>query len=125
MGALKVIKKSIAAGWNVSAWVGTKQIKSNALLIKDLAKSAFIPCRSSRAAAQKGNFAQAMRRLGMTEADLQKRIKTSTKLFFSAAAEYPDAGLYRLYIYVDFYLSSFVCLMLTFLLSAYSFSRTF
>jgi intracellular multiplication protein IcmV len=125
MGAVKIIKKSVAAGWSISTWIGTKQIKSNALLIKDLAKSAFSP--SDQGAPVKAEtFAQAMRRLGMTEADLQKRINASTKIIFFCGILIIPMLAYTVYIWMShFYLSSFVCLMLTFLLSAYSFREHF
>lgn len=125
MGAVKIIKKSVAAGWNVSSWVGTKQIKNNAFLIKDLAKSVFTPAKDS-SGVKVETFAQAMRRLGMTEADLQKRIKASTNLIFFCGLLTIPMFAYTIYIWMShFYLPSFVCLMLTFLLAVYTYREHF
>ncbi len=125
MGAIKIVKKSIARGWNVTGWVGAKQIKNNTLLIKDLAKSALM-VQSNDTHPKKESFDQAMRRLNMTEADLQKRIKTATQLiFFCGLLSIPMAA-YTLYIFMShLYLSGFVCLMLTFLLLSYAFREHF
>ena len=125
MGAIKIVKKSIARGWNVTGWIGAKQIKNNTLLIKDLAKNAFI-VESNEPSHSKESFGQAMRRFNMSEADLQKRIKMATQLIiFCGLLSIPMAG-YTIYIFMShLYLSGFVCLMLTFLLLSYAFREHF
>lgn len=126
MGALQVVKKGIMAGLNVSAWVGAKHIKKNAILIKEISKDAFAGGRSERDEPKKETFAQAMKRLNMTEAKLQKRIKASNQLIFLCGVLMIPMLVYTLYMLMShFYLSSFVCLMLTALLGAYSFREHF
>lgn len=126
MGVMNVVKKSVSAGWNFSAWLGVKHIKNNALLIKDLAANTFVSEKSQPNAPKTETFAQAMQRLGMTEADLQKRIKASGQIIFLCGVLSIPMLAYTIYIWMShFYLSGFVCLMLTSLLGAYSFREHF
>ncbi len=127
MGAFQVIKKGVAAGWNFSAWLGAKNIKDNALLIKDLSQSAF---KSGKAepdsAPKKETFAQAMKRLNIDEAGLKKRIRSSGQVIFFCGVLTIPMLAYTIYMFMSgFYLSSFVCLMLTALLGAYTFREHF
>ena len=127
MGVMKIVKKSITAGWNVSAWVGLNNIKNNAVLIKDLSKSTFTqPYSGGGNTPKKETFAQAMRRLNITEAGLQKRIKSSTHVILFCGILFFPMLIYTVYMFQsNFYLSSFVCLMLTALLGAYCFREHF
>jgi len=126
MGALNIIKKGIAAGWNVSGWLGSKHIKQNALLIKELAQNSFAPEKAKQTAPKFESFVQAMKRLNMTEEALQKRIKISGQIIFLCGTLSIPMLAYTLYMFLSgFYLSSFVCLMLTFLLFAYTFREHF
>jgi intracellular multiplication protein IcmV len=125
MGAFQVIKKGVAAGWNFSAWLGIKNIKRDALLIKDLSTS-FTQGKEQTRAPRKETFEQAMRRLKITEAGLQKRIKSSGQIIFFCGLLVIPMFAYTLYMFLGgFYLSSFVCLMLTALAGAYSFREHF
>jgi intracellular multiplication protein IcmV len=127
MGAFQVIKKGVAAGWNFSGWVGSKNIRQNALLIKDLSKAAFTPGREqAESAPKKETFAQAMQRLNITEAGLQKRIRASTQVIYFCGVLVIPMLAYTFYMFKSgFYLSTFVCLMLTLLLGAYTFREHF
>ena len=115
MGAFQVIKKGVAAGWNFSAWLGTKNIKDNALLIKDLSQSAFKPGKADAdSEPKKETFAQAMKRLNINEAGLKKRIRASGQVIFFCGILTIPMLAYTIYMFMSgFYLSSFVCLMLT------------
>lgn len=126
MGVMKVVKKGVTAGWNVSAWVGVKGIKRDALMIKELSKTAFAIEKTSSAEPKKETFAQAMRRLNLTEDTLKKRIKSSTLVIRFCGVLVLPMFLYTLYMFKSgFYLSSFVCLMLDFLCAAYAFREHF
>lgn len=126
MGAFQVIKKGVAAGWNFSAWLGVKNIKNNASLIKDLSKKAFSRVEPEAGVLQKETFAQAMRRLNITEEGLKKRIRASTQVIFFCGLLMIPMLAYTLYMLMShFYLPSFVCLMLTALLGAYTFREHF
>jgi intracellular multiplication protein IcmV len=127
MGVMKIVKKGVSAGWNVSAWVGAKNIKQNSLLLKDLAQAAFATDKTSQAnAPKKETFAQAVRRLNLTEEALKRRIKSSTLIIRFCGALIIPMLIYTLYMFKSgFYLSSFVCLMLTFLAAAYTFREHF
>lgn len=122
MGVMKFVKKGISAGWNVSAWVGVKGIKRNTLLIKELSQKAFAVENNKSNEPKRETFAQAMQRLNMTEADLKKRIRSSTIIIRFCGFLILPMLLYTFYIFNSgFYLSSFVCLMLTLLAGAYTF----
>lgn len=126
MGFFKVVKKGITAGWKVSSWVGTDQIKGNVGAIKDLASAAFIANQKNAKAPKKETFEQCLRRLGISEAALQKRIKNSGQIILMCSLLSIPMALYTLYMfYSGYYLSGFVCLMLTAVLLAYSFREHF
>jgi intracellular multiplication protein IcmV len=126
MGALQVIKKGVVAGWNFSAWLGVKTIKQNTSVIKDLSKAAFVPGKTQNRGPEKETFAEAMRRLNLTEASLQKRIKASTQIIYLCGGLMLPMFGYTIYMFMSgFYLSTFVCLMLTALSGAYSFREHF
>jgi intracellular multiplication protein IcmV len=126
MSSFKIIKKTVTAGWNVSAWVGLKQIKENCLMIKDLAKGAFSTGKEPVEIAKGESFAGAMQRLGLTEADLQDRIKKCSQIIFFCGLLSIPMLAYTIYIFCShFYLSGLVCLMLTFVLWAYAFREHF
>ena len=80
MGFFEVVKKGVTTGWNFSAWIGTKDIKKNAVLIKELSQSAFSPEKRGQGP-KKETFEQAMQRLKMTEANLQKESNPAAKSF--------------------------------------------
>lgn len=125
MGAFQVIKKGVTAGWNFSAWVGTKNIKRNATLIKDLSVSAFKP-QVDKDVPKRETFAQALQRLNITEQKLQKRIKTSGQIILLCGILSIPMFIYTIYMFMaNFYLPGFVCLMLTFLLLAHTFREHF
>jgi intracellular multiplication protein IcmV len=126
MGAMQIIKKSVVKGCNVFAWMGTDQIRKNTKLIKELATAALVPQKKQAHAPKVETFEQAIKRLGLTEAGLQKRIKASTQIIFMCGLLSIPMLAYTIYIFMsDFYLPGFVCLMLTFLLFAYSFREHF
>ena len=122
MSKMKILKKTITAGWDVSAWVGLKQISRNASLIKDMAKSVFATQDQASIAKKGETFGQAMKRLGLSEADLQQQIKKSTQIIFFCGLLSIPMLAYTVYIFwSQFYLSGLVCSMLTFVLFAYAF----
>lgn len=125
MGFMQVVKKSVSAGWNFTGWVGLGQIKQNASMVKNLSKEVFtIP--KPAAAPKRETFEQCVRRLGLTEQDIQKRIKTCTQTLWMCLALGVLLLGYMVYIFMaGFYLSSFVCLMLSFMVFAYSFREHF
>lgn len=126
MGALHIIKKGVTAGWNVSAWVGARTLKQNTLVIKDLSKAAFVPGKTKSRGPEKETFETAMQRLKLTEAGLQKRIKASTQIIYLCGGLILPMLAYTAYIFMSgFYLSTFVCLMLTVLLGAHCFREHF
>ncbi len=128
MGFKKVVKKGILSGWDLRQWAGLSEIKGSSRLVKDLAVNVFknSPPPSSSAVPLKETFAQCIRRLGLTEADLQKRIRSSQQILLFCLGLAVPTALYMLYlIMAGKYLSSFVCLMLTLLLLAYSFREHF
>jgi intracellular multiplication protein IcmV len=126
MGVKNVVKKTVVQGWNFPQWLGMGQIKGNAVLIKDLAKATFNPEKHEAAKIGSETFEQAMRRLNMTEKDLQKRIQSSTQIIYFCGLLSIPLLAYTIYIWsLHFYLPSFVCLMLGFLLFAYAFREHF
>lgn len=126
MGVMKIVKKGVSAGWNVSAWVGAKSIKRNTLMLKELSQTAFATQKPSSKEPKKETFEQAMRRLNLTEEALKKRIKSSTLVIRFCGILTLPMLIYTLYMFKSgFYLSSFVCLMLTFLAAAYTFREHF
>lgn len=125
MGFFKVVKKGITAGWNVSSWVGARQIKGNIGAIKELANDAFLT-KKAKEPIKKETFEQCLKRLGISEAVLQKRIKNSTQIIIMCSLLSVPMAIYTLYMFSShFYLSSFVCAMLTLLLLTYSFREHF
>lgn len=126
MGVLGVIKKSVAAGWNVSAWLGLKQIKQNSKLIKELTTDLKSVGKTKGSEPLAETFEQALRRLNMTEADLQERMKKSDQIILLCGILTIPTLAYAIYLFCTaFYLSSFVCVMLTILLVAYTFREHF
>ncbi len=105
---------------------GTGHIKDNAKMIQGLVVNNFSTDKAAQTSPKKENFAQCMKRLGLSEADVEKRIKNSSQLILICSLLSLPMFIYTLYILISgHFLSSFVCLMLTFLLLAYSFREHF
>lgn len=125
MSNMKILRKTFSSGVNITGWMGLKQIKENSVLIKDLFNDTFSAEKKS-ATAKVETFDQAVRRLGLTEADIQKRIKKSTQIIYFCGILSLPMLIYTLYMFnAEFYLSGLVCLMLTFLLFSYVFREHF
>ncbi len=127
MGFKSVVKSSFVRGWNFKAWLGYDTIVHNGKTIKNLFVSAVSPGEKTEAAApKKEKFEECIKRLNISEAALQKKIKASGQaalLYLLFAL--PVMG-YTIYVlYAGFYLSGFVCLMLSFLCLSRAFREHF
>ncbi|GEM_PF-525618 len=126
MGVFNIVKKGISAGWNVSGWLGVSNIKKNAVLIKELSKDTFNVKKTKQGEPKQETFTEAVKRLNLTEQDIQKRIKASGQIIFFCGLLTIPMAAYTLYMFMaGFYLSTFVCVMLTALLLAYCFREHF
>ncbi len=126
MGFKSVVKSSFVRGWNFKAWLGVNTIVQNGKTVKNL----FVNAVSSKPQTDKiiknETFSDCMKRLNINEAALQKKIKTSGQAaLLCLLLSIPMIG-YTVYIFNSgFYLSGFVCLMISFLLLSRAFREHF
>ena len=125
MGFRRIMKKGLSSGLNPFRWVGMEQIKGNGRTISDISKKLFKTNNHSQATPPK-TFADAMRRYGLTEAALQKRMKSSLRLAYFCVALSVVMIAYTIYLFAShLVLSGFVTTMLALLLWAYAFREHF
>lgn len=76
MGITSFLTTVIKPFINVPKWIGYSQLKTSTRGIKDIVKGLFIPAQPTRQEA----FAEAIVRLGLTEADIEQRKKEFSRL---------------------------------------------
>lgn len=125
MGFKNTMKKRFFSGLNPVRWVGMDQIKGNGHAITDITKKLFDNTKGSQQKSPK-SFEEAMRRYGLNEADLQKRMQLSLRLVYFCLGFSVLLIGYTIYLFVShLVLSGFVTIMLTLLLWAYAFREHF
>lgn len=125
MGFKNAMKKGLFSGLNPLRWMGMEQIKGNGQTIGQITKRLFDASDSSKKNPPK-TFEEAMERYKLSEADLQKRMRSSLRLVYFCLGLSVLLIIYTLYLFFShLVLSGFVTIMLTLLLWAYAFREHF
>ncbi len=124
MGFKKVVKKGFFSGFNAKRWVGMDQIKRSGGTVKDLYADLYK--KKGDEVPRKETFEECVQRYGLSEKDIQKKMK-----IFQLLAVGFFIGSFFVFAYTVFlfstgmFLAGMVSLMLTFLLWAYAFREHF
>jgi len=126
MGLKNAMKKGFFSGLNPFRWVGMEQIKGNGQAIGDITKKLFDSSGNSKKRNPPKTFDEAMQRYGLSEADLQKRMRSSLRLAYFCLGFSALLIIYTIYLFFShLVLSGFVTIILTLLLWAYAFREHF
>ena len=127
MGLKKIVTKGLFSGLNPLRWMGFEHIADNAKTIKNIANGIAKPSPSEEKSSYRPKtFEAAMQHYGLTEADIQKRMRASWQISLACfLLSLPMLG-YTVYLFIAHLpLSAFVCVILTGLLWAYAFREHF
>lgn len=125
MGIRNMFKKGLFSGLNLKRWVGFNQIQDNGRVIGELFETV-IKNPSQQETTRKESFEECMRRLNMTEEDLQKRIKHGKKIILFCFLGIAATLVYLFYLLTNGrYIPSFVSFTLSLLFLAYAFREHF
>ncbi len=121
MGIKKAIKKGFFSGYSVKRWVGFDQIKDSGQSIGEMATN-LIDKQKTKATPNKETFEECVKRFGLSESDLKKKMKSLYRIALFCLAASLACFVYAIYLFlIGFILSGFVSLMLSFLLAAYAY----
>ncbi|HLD16996.1 MAG TPA: type IVB secretion system protein IcmV [Coxiellaceae bacterium] len=129
MGLRDGLKNSFKDGalspFNVSRWIGTDNIKASSRTVQDLYKDLYKK-ELVGSGVKKETFEEAMIRLGLTEADIQKRMALSRKRLVIYALFGVFTVGYMIYLFaIHQFSASFLCLIILLLLLTYCFKEHF
>lgn len=127
MGLKNTIKKGLFSGYNVKKWVGLDEVKRSGRTIKNLYSDLYGSEAKSAQSKAPQSFEQAVKQYGLTEQDIQKRMKTHLIVAICCFIAIFPVFIYALYLFFAkvMILPGFVALMVSFLLSAYAFREHF
>lgn len=74
MGVKNTVKRHVKEGFNVRQWLGLDNLKKDAKKLKNMMADVLIPPKSDSIRVE--TFEESLERLNLTEADVQKRIRT-------------------------------------------------
>ncbi len=124
MGIKRVVKKGLFSGLNPVRWIGYEQIASNGRTIKNMVDGLTKPNQTT--SFQPATFEDCMRHYGLSEADLQKRMKNALLIARVCAVASLLMLAYTIYLFIHTLpLAAIICVVLTFLLWAYAFRAHF
>ena len=123
MGFKKVVKRGFGSGLSPKKWIGYNTLKSDTVTLSKIFKSVF---KRSKKTERKETFEQAVKRLNLTEEDIQKRIKSAKELVMIFLGFGGLLIFYTIYQWVmGRFVSGFICLILSSLVFAYAFREHF
>lgn len=123
MGIGRVIKKGVKAGFNPRAWIGLEQMKASTKTIGHIFRAVF---KDQPRESIVETFEQAVARLGLTEADLKKRMRTAKQISYTCGVLAVLIFMYCIYLLVTGqFLSGLVALMLTTVTGVYALREHF
>ncbi len=123
MGVKSLFKKGFGSGLSPKKWVGFDQLKSDSISLGQMIKRVF---KRSQKVKKKETFEQAVKRFNLTEADIQKRIKSAKELVVIFLALSAVLIVYTIYQWSGGHIvSGFICFILSLLILAYAFREHF
>lgn len=124
MGIKSFIKNNAKHGFNPKKWVGYDHIKHDAKVVGKLAKRAFSS--GDADSIRKESFEEAMKRLNLSEKDIQERIKKAKDAVFIFLLMGGALLAYMVYQWVTgHFLSGFTCLILSLVVFVHAFREHF
>ena len=125
MGVKSYVKNTFKANTNVKGWIGWNSVSSNAKLVKSLVND-IKPDKNEATPKTQETFEQAVARLGLTDAQLQKQMRSHflVALFCGTLGLFAFAWFVYLLIKAMF-LSSLIALSLSGLMLVYAGSEHF
>lgn len=126
MGVRSYVKNTFKANTDAKNWAAWDSIRSNARTVKNIVSDINGSGRDPSGVPQKETFDEAVKRFGLTEAELQVRMKNHYRVAVICAI----LGLFSLVWVIPLfikalYLSTIVALALSMLMFAYAFSEHF
>lgn len=124
MGFRDYIKNTVKANTNVKGWSGWDTVKNNAKVVKNFADDLKAP--ETRVPPVELTFEEAMKKYGLTEADVQKNMRAShiTAWVCFALSLFAFLWMFHL-VWKGMILSGLVSLSLSALMGAYGFREHF
>lgn len=124
MGFRSYIKNTVKANTNVKGWSGWDTVKKNATVVKTFVDDLKVP--ETDASSVQLTFEAAMKKYGMTEADVAKGMKARLQSAWICLAFSIAALVWMVYLfYIGMFLSGLVSLSLSALMAAYGFREHF
>lgn len=125
MGVKKVLKAATVGGLNPKRWLGLGQLKSQSKTVTSLVKDTF-KSQKEGDGYQPTSFEDCMQHYDLTEAGLQKKMKTSQYMTYFCLGLSVLTFLYMFYQFLHTsLLGGLMCLVLTFVLWALAFREHF
>lgn len=124
MGFKSALKNSVGSGLSPKKWIGFNQLKSDSTTLGRIFRGVFN--RSKSEAEKKETFEEAVKRLNLTEKEIQKRMKSAKELVIIFIGFGGLLFLYTIYQWTGGrVISGFICLTLSLLTFAYAFREHF
>ena len=123
MGFFSTVKKGLTFGIKPKKWIGTDSLKRNG---KDIVQMYQQLVEKKPTSDRRENFSECMQRYGLSEADVQKRMKKSQRTAYGFLAVGGAALVYAIYWWTQGrFLPGILSIVMTLLLSAHAFREHF
>jgi len=118
------LRKGVTNNLNIKKWIDFDHLKATTKTVTDFAED--LSKVANPSTSRKETFDQAVKRMGLTEADIQQRQQSAIQIALSCLALTPFTLGYGVYLLINVgLLSATVAVMMTLLLSAYAFREGF